>query len=286
MAQDGKYIVAVSGGVDSVVLLDMLATDKLPHGDLIICHFDHGIRGDSAQDAEFVKSLAEKYGLPFETKREELGANASEELARNRRYEFLRGTAKKYSAKILTAHHADDMVETIAINLTRGTGWRGVAVLDSPEVERPLMHMTKSEIKSYAVQHKLEWREDSTNRDTKYLRNDIRGKLEALDADAHRLLGLYRDRQVTLKRQIDAEAGRLMGESPYSRYMFTHAPDDAALELVRAMFEHECGISPTRPAMVRSLHAIKVLQAGRKFEVMRGVTLRFTRANFTVDVVL
>src|SRR3989344_5293986 len=115
-----NYIVAVSGGVDSVVLLDMLIKQK--EHNLVVAHFDHGIRVDSDADARFVWELAKKYELSFEVRREELGDAASENTARSHRYAFLRDIAKKYSATIVTAHHADDVVETIAINLTRGTG--------------------------------------------------------------------------------------------------------------------------------------------------------------------
>jgi tRNA(Ile)-lysidine synthase len=115
----GKYVVAVSGGVDSVVLLDHLAGH--PEYELVVAHFDHGIRDDSREDEAFVRSLAEKYNVPFESKREDLGKQASEELARDRRYAFLRSVAGKHNAQIITAHHADDAVETIAINLLRGT---------------------------------------------------------------------------------------------------------------------------------------------------------------------
>ena len=90
-----RHILAVSGGVDSVVLLDMVVQGLMKSDQVIVAHFDHGIRPESADDAAFVKSLADKYGLLFETKREELGPDASEELARDRRYVFLRDIAKK-----------------------------------------------------------------------------------------------------------------------------------------------------------------------------------------------
>ena len=93
-----KYIVAVSGGVDSVVLLDMLG--KIPGHELVVAHFDHGIREDSARDAQFVASLAHERGLIYAGKREELGANASEALARERRYGFLRELAKPTTLKL------------------------------------------------------------------------------------------------------------------------------------------------------------------------------------------
>ena len=98
-----KYVVAVSGGVDSVVLLDMMS--RRGDVDAIVAHFDHGIRDDSLEDRLFVGELASAYGFPYEFKREELGSDASEDLARVQRYAFLREVAKKYDARIMTAHH-------------------------------------------------------------------------------------------------------------------------------------------------------------------------------------
>src|SRR5690606_22278428 len=144
-----KYIVAVSGGVDSMVLLDMLVREG--SHELIVAHFDHGIRADSHKDATFVQDVAKKYGLPFEKRREVLGEKASEALARERRYAFLRSVAARHEAKIVTAHHLDDVVETVAINITRGTGWRGLAVMDT-DIVRPLVDMEKKELVRYANQ--------------------------------------------------------------------------------------------------------------------------------------
>jgi tRNA(Ile)-lysidine synthase len=174
LLESGKYIIAVSGGVDSVVLLHMLTADK--DLDLVVAHFDHGIRPDSADDANFVASLAEQYGLPFVTERVELGPDASEADARQKRYDFLQSVRRKNNAKaIATAHHQDDVIETALLNLVRGTKRRGLVSLKSTdEIKRPLLHMTKDEIKNYAVQNKLEWREDSTNQEQKYQRNKIR----------------------------------------------------------------------------------------------------------------
>lgn len=285
-----QYVIAVSGGVDSVVLLDMLATGRLPNyqslttnHQLIVAHFDHGIRPDSAGDAEFVRGLAAKYRLSFETKREELGPNASEEKARDRRYAFLRQVAAKHSATIVTAHHADDLVETIAINLTRGTGWRGLAVLDSPDIERPLLEMNKKQLIDYAKRYQLQWCEDSTNTDTKYLRNDLRQKLTVIDDEIGELLRLYRNRQVILRRQVDNECLRLVGASPYARHLFIAVPDDIGLELLRAVCVQETGVSPTRPNLYRALHAIKVLHSGRRHQVTYGIILRFTKTHFVVE---
>lgn len=278
------YIVAVSGGVDSVVLLDKLV--RRGGTRLIVAHFDHGIRQDSADDARFVGELAAKYGLEFETKREELGAGASEALARERRYRFLREVAKRYGeVPIITAHHADDAIETIAINIRRGTGWRGLAVLDS-DIIRPLLQVSKRNIITYAKQRNLEWREDSTNQDVRYLRNELRERIgqQLSDDDAARLHSL-RQNQLQLKRAIDQEIEALLPafDHDYSRYFFTLIDTKCALELLRAVCQREIGVSPTIPQRERALHAIKTLQPGKVCEVGEGIRLTCRLRSFSIQ---
>lgn len=173
----GKYVLAVSGGVDSVVLLDILS--QQPDLELVVAHFDHGIRSDSAQDVEFVKSLAQNYQVPFELGEGKLGAEASEAQARKARYDFLRQVQKDHQAQaIITAHHQDDVIETAILNVLRGTYRKGLSSLKSTaEIIRPLLQTSKSEILEYAKEHNLSWREDSTNTDYRYLRNYVRGVL-------------------------------------------------------------------------------------------------------------
>lgn len=170
----GKYVVAVSGGVDSVVLLDILS--KTEDLELIIAHFDHGIRPKSADDAVFVENLSKKYGYEFITERKELGPQASEALAREARYTFLKQVVRSKKAKaIITAHHHDDQLETALINLVRGTGRKGLSSLsNSEDLVRPLLDHTKNQILDYARSHNLSWVEDESNEDEKYLRNRIR----------------------------------------------------------------------------------------------------------------
>jgi tRNA(Ile)-lysidine synthetase-like protein len=275
-----KLIVAVSGGVDSVVLLDMLVNNAIPSSQLIVAHFDHGIRADSAEDAEFVEGLAKKYGLPFETKREELGPKTSEEKARARRYGFLRSLAKKHQARIVTAHHMDDVIETIAINLTRGTGWRGLAAMDS-DIVRPLVDMTKDEIIKYAKSHKLKWREDATNQSDKYLRNRIRTKTMKLDLDDKlQILSLW-SQQKYLKSQIDQELKKLLGgKAGYSRYFFTHINDQVGQECIRFITQGRL----TRPQQTKLLHAIKTAAAGKTIEAGSKINVHFTSRNFKVEL--
>lgn len=275
---------AVSGGVDSVALLDMLmrsgdfAADNYK---FIVAHFDHGIRAGSAEDARFVASLAKEYDLQFETLREELGGKASEELARNRRYAFLRALAKKYQAKIITAHHADDAVETVAINLSRGTGWRGLAILDS-DIIRPLLDLSKSEIMDYAKQNKLQWHEDSTNASDVYLRNRMRQRLAMLDDDSKRQTLALRAQQIALKHDIDREVTRLVGTGPtYDRYFFTHADRSATLECLRFLTNRQL----TRPQLERVLIAIKTAKQRTILEAGAGVEFGFTSRNFTIKLI-
>jgi tRNA(Ile)-lysidine synthetase-like protein len=275
-----KYVVAVSGGVDSVVLLDKLS--NRPGLKLIVAHFDHGIRADSALDARFVASLAKKYGLPFVTKREELGETTSEDLARTRRYAFLRSVALEYEAKLVTAHHADDVIETIAINFRRGTGWRGLAGLDAADIIRPLTNMTKAEIVNYATTHHLDWHEDSTNSNQKYLRNQLRPLVAVLDNETKQKLLEMWARQKMLKRQIDAEVSQLIGSGPsYGRYLFINVNFEIGMELLRLATKARL----TRPQLLRALYMIKTARPGRTYQAGGGVEINFTTRNFEVKLV-
>jgi tRNA(Ile)-lysidine synthase len=273
--------VAVSGGVDSVVLLDMIAAQKTH--EIIVAHFDHGIRSDSQDDARFVEGLANKYDFPFVSHREELGAQASEEYARLRRYLFLREAAKSHGAVIVTAHHADDAMETIAINLVRGTGWRGVAGLSSASIVRPLVHLSKDALRQYAHDNRLEWVEDSTNASDTYLRNRVRRRIAQLDdVQRQKLLAIWNS-QIELKKTIDEEVARHVdNKHEHNRYVFTHSEETAAKEMLRGAITVVTGVSPTRPQVERALLAIKTARAGTVWEVGGGVSLVFTTRTFIV----
>ena len=158
-----------------MVLLHIASQDP-EKGRFVVAHFDHGIRSDSAEDMNFVKTESKNLGLDFESKRVELGHNASEEQARVARYHFLDEIKDKYKAtSIVTAHHQDDRIETAIINLLRGTGNRGLSALRShPHLLRPFLHVPKKELVAYANSQNIRWCEDSTNSDEKYLRNKVR----------------------------------------------------------------------------------------------------------------
>lgn len=278
-----KLLVAVSGGVDSVVLLDMLQqTDKY---DLVVAHFDHGIRPDSAADARFVAGLAKLRGLPFVSKREELGAKASEEQARKARYSFLFQEARRLQATIATAHHLDDVVETIAINIIRGTGWRGLAVLDRAGVVRPLLKYSKAEIRDYALEHRLEWVEDSTNASQNYLRNRVRKAVATSDMLIATKLQLrnLRDRQCNIRRRVEDESQHLLPSSPYSRYFFTAIDPSTAYELLQYVVRLKAGAGLTRPQLERALIALKTAKPRTEYDIGEGARLVFTARTFVVE---
>lgn len=170
----GKYVVAVSGGVDSMCLLDMLVA----HGgyELVVAHVDHGIRPDSHQDRELVQKVAQNNKLYIVITMLNVSKAASENVLRQARYDFLYEQMKELGAQaILTAHHADDLLETSIMNVRRGTDRYGaVGGMTREGIVRPLINVAKKELLEYAAKHKLEWREDSTNQDVKYTRNKIR----------------------------------------------------------------------------------------------------------------
>lgn len=271
------WIVGVSGGVDSAVLLDMLVDSRT--ADLVVAHVDHGIRDDSGQDAELVKRMAEKYGLPYEVTELHLGSSASEEQARDKRYAWLDSLREKYSASaVTTAHHQDDLIETIIINLQRGTGWRGLCSLRETETrKRPMLILSKASIVSYAIERGLEWREDSTNDDLRYRRNYIRhGIMPRLDATVRReLIKLY-NAQLALRSEIENkvdETSRLArsGEG-LSRYWLIMLPKIVAIEVLRK----ECGGILVAQQLSQLLLFAKTARIGATHEAGSGVVARVT----------
>lgn len=195
-----KYLLAVSGGVDSMVLLDRFVESG---EDFAVAHFDHGVRKESARDAEFVKQKCAELRVKCFIGKGKLGARASEEKARKARYDFLKSVVSELGgAVVVTAHHKDDLLETIVMNLIRGTGWRGLAPMNS-EVERPLIGVWKTEIVAEAMERGLEWVEDETNHAARYFRNRVREVLYRADRKAKRkILELY-EKQKGLREGID-----------------------------------------------------------------------------------
>jgi tRNA(Ile)-lysidine synthetase-like protein len=279
----GVYVVAVSGGVDSMVLLDLVR--RLTDVELVVAHVEHGIRSDSVEDAELVRRVAMSHNLSFEMTQLDLGKDASEEEARNKRYAFLREVCKKYNASaILTAHHKDDLIETAIINMLRGTGWRGLSSLRSAgDVIRPLLAVSKSEIREYAEEQSLTWRHDSTNDDMRYLRNRVRQELLPKMSNESRLKFYeYIVRQNELTEQIDHEATKWLAQnnlldSPVlalPRYQLIMMPQNVAHELLQTVLRRKVGKSVPRPLAHRALLFVHVAKPHRTFPIGPSWQLR------------
>lgn len=171
-----NVIAAVSGGVDSMVLCNLLLKSEI---NFSIAHINYMLRGkDSNQDESFVKKYCKKNKINFFSKSYDLSNSKSiQKEAREIRYDFFTFLASKHSfSHILTAHHLDDNIETILINIYRGkklnplTGIKEV----NNTIVRPLLTFSKDDIVNYAKKNKLKWREDKSNSENKYLRNKIR----------------------------------------------------------------------------------------------------------------
>ena len=275
-----KVVVAVSGGVDSVVLLDMLA--KKGEHELVVAHFDHGMRDDSASDARFVVALAERYGVPCEVCRESLDG-ASEERARFRRYAFLFSVAKRHGAKLATAHHVDDVVETVALNIVRGTRWRGLAGMSDERIWRPLTKRTKSELIEYALGERLEWVEDETNRQAVYTRNRLRQKLARLPRDQQlQIYQLWISQQVQ-RREISREIEQ--GHFPiFRRYFMTMVGKTVARELLYDAVLNRCGVSLLGRQLDYLWLAIKTGKVHTRWHIGQGVTVELGREDWHVQM--
>jgi tRNA(Ile)-lysidine synthase len=188
LPRSAPVIAGVSGGVDSVVLLDLL--QRAEFRKLAVAHFHHGLRGKAAnRDAEFVRALAGETGAAFVAGRGQTRVRAAqkresiEEAARKLRRAFFARAAKKHGAKILfLGHHAGDAAETVLFHLARGGGSRGLSSLrgQSPldrsgiDIVRPLLGFTRQEIAAYAGARRLAFCEDETNNSRTHTRNRLR----------------------------------------------------------------------------------------------------------------
>lgn len=206
-------VVALSGGADSTALLDLLSRFSDYNPALVAVHLNHGLRGaESDADQEFCRVLSSRYAIPFETRFIDIKKIAAarrqnlEDAGRQARIAFFDEVRSKYgAAAVALAHHADDQAETMLMRLLRGsgmTGLSGMAYRNTRGYVRPLLDVTRSEIERYLLERGLEWREDSSNSDTVYLRNRIR----------HELLPLLEGYNPAIRSRLSQSASILGGD--------------------------------------------------------------------------
>ncbi|WP_281185466.1 tRNA lysidine(34) synthetase TilS [Trichlorobacter lovleyi] len=205
-------IVGVSGGADSVALLDLLATLPGFPLTLVVAHLNHCLRGaESDGDQQFVQQLADRYQLPCELRCVDISQLARqqrlslEETGRTARYAFFDELrTRHHAAAIAVAHHSDDQAETLLLRLLRGAGTTGLsamAPLNRDGIIRPLLGISRQELREHLTARGLVFREDSSNTDQAYLRNRVR----------HELLPLLQEYNPAIAERLSATAS-LLGE--------------------------------------------------------------------------
>jgi tRNA(Ile)-lysidine synthase len=187
-------LVAVSGGPDSVCMLHVLLSLRQELGfEVKVAHLDHGFRGEESRaDAEFVRGLASRFGVPAISGEENVPrfvlshSMSKQDAARMIRYRFLIRVSKlEYCQRIATAHNADDQAETVLMRLIRGAGPDGLAGIPVKrgDIIRPLLGVWRAEVEAYLARHALPFRTDSSNLEPIYLRNRVRSRLIPVLAD-------------------------------------------------------------------------------------------------------
>jgi tRNA(Ile)-lysidine synthase len=252
---DRRLLVAVSGGVDSVVLLHALCS--LRHEldlALVAATLDHGIRPQGQADAAWVKALAEDWHVPAVMVSINVPALAAadgtslETAARRHRYRFLAQAAVQHScSSIATAHHANDQAETVLMHLIRGAGVQGLAgmalVSALPEAPaltliRPMLGIRRDDVLAYCRAHRLSFREDHTNADTRYFRNAVRHEvlpvLQSFNPQLVDALARLADSVRTDLDFIDASLGAQL--ETYTAY---HDDGTVSLDFSRWQMAHE-----------------------------------------------
>jgi len=285
--RDERLLVAVSGGLDSVVLLYLLRHSEPPAGRIAAAHFDHAMRPGSAADAQWVRGLCTAWDVPLEVGRADHPLRAEAD-ARDARYRFLRSAARRAGAPlILTAHHADDQAETVLFRVLRGTGLKGLAGIRdrAGSVARPLLPFWRAELAAYARDAGLAWREDPTNRTLSPRRNRIRNDL---------LPRLERDvspgarRSLVRLARIAADADRIVDRATEPLLRAARTPSDGAVLLARAPFReyhpplaaralrtalHGAGISLSASGTRLALQFITDARSGAKHPLPGGASL-------------
>lgn len=257
LASGEKVLAAVSGGSDSVAMLQLLAGLKEEWGlDIEVACIDHGIRPEARREAEFVESLAGQWGLPFHLMKGDAAGRARREkkslqhAAREMRYELLEKLmANRVAGKLAVGHTLDDQAETVIMNVIRGCGLDGLAGISSVRgaIIRPVLIFRRSELMEHLRRHAISYFSDKSNLDSRFMRTRIRHKIIPLLQEenpmAAVLLSNMAEEAGEVSRLLEAEAesflekhSHLSGEEwRVERRAFTALSSAAQSQVVRRM---------------------------------------------------
>ena len=234
--EGGCILAAVSGGADSMCLLEILRELREKSGfQLRVLHVHHGLRESAEGDLEYVAGYCEAAGIPFEAVRVDAAGYAAEngqsveEAARHLRYEALKSAAERWDSeispqsvdthcRIAVAHHLEDQAETVLFNLVRGSklrGLRGMLPVNG-RIIRPLLECSRKEIEDYLRERGIAWREDETNEDVRYARNLLRREvmplLERINAGAAQHIAKAAEEAAETEEFLRIETGKALKE--------------------------------------------------------------------------
>ncbi len=291
LAEGCGVVVGVSGGVDSMTLLHLMHfRDGSPRVRLCAAHVDHRMRAESGDDASWVREICAEWGVPFHL-REAAGAVATEAAGRQLRYRFFEEVRKGLGddAVTMTAHTADDQAETVLFRAARGSGPRGlggIRAARSPSVVRPLLPFRRAEIEACAAERGVPFRDDPSNRDTRWTRNRLRHEIlpaleEAVPGAGAALAALARTSRLegaALRELLDERIAALAvdgqggGEIALDRVALS-ALSLPVLTLVLRRAVHRLGGDPGRNATETLVRFAREAQSGRRIAVAGGVAV-------------
>ncbi len=185
LTKEQFFVVGVSGGADSMTLLHLLINYIKNSNCHIVCvHIHHNLREESDSEQLFVKKYCEENNILFETTKFTYEEKFTEKVGREKRYHFFEEILKKYHSKYLfTAHHGDDLIETILMRLLRGSSLKGTCGIEKKSnrefytILRPLLYLNKEDIYQYVSKNDIPYVEDMSNQDSSYTRNRYRKEL-------------------------------------------------------------------------------------------------------------
>lgn len=285
---EGPVLVAVSGGVDSMVLLELLAATRHRHALApVVAHVDHGIHPESRRAAALVARRAAALDLPLITTSLALGPGATETAARRARHAWLREQQGRLGARwLLTAHHADDQRETVLMRALRGSGPAGLAGMArrGHRIARPLLGFTRVSILTYARAAGLEWWEDTANADPRHLRSWLRTALlpglrsrlpdldRHLDQAARHASAARRAWLEALRRWPGLGFGRERGNPSLHWPTLQSLPGTLAVSLTQAMLLEQ-GAPAGRARVARALRSLREAESGQRADLGAGWSL-------------